>query len=736
MRPDLFVTVSCETSPKLSELIFPKGCRKGNRDCEFPPITSSAKRTKTSEPKSATSETRPDDADLRLDTIKDESGEDEEDYEEEEDEPTSAVSKGHTRKSGLTRVRTQSITGSSRPQRSRQQSNTSIRREDHPTTPSTENSGLETPVSPTARRPSLSPSRKWKQLKPDLKPEMEMYLQYQREHMTNCHYMFKVDPEDFVHNELIDLALRFEPLLYAVVAFAAYHYTVRLPESQADFNSFWKYYCKSIVKLRRFLESTDERNDLVLLTVLQLATFEEYLGDWTNLASHHRAAYGILISKYTPETIMKTDRGRKMFDWYVRLDVISGLMAIRDVALDRSWLDYALKWHEERSNSDEGDKLNNKLEFFSKCIEVIGHNVAHTFASANELVEQGQFPIQAVLSEASRLTNQLDELRRLIQQLNDPALSGVDAETPHNQDDAFDPNIPLFRGALWPLNIIWLDWYGMLILLKNQILLAMQKAQQIQTPAQPESGGNEDPEVQGPIIPPELMQHATVQCQIYNAIDSSPSAPAGTTLLCYAALGLSSVFLPRAPPASNSKYTMWARRKLANIENQGYIWPPHFRKQMAQLWQDPEIEDWWLPNGEGKSRILGEVRMVVEDRINATVRSGKDDGRGDLREIKGLFEKMDIGLQRRTSNLTLDPTYVNSSIGMAHAASMVSSPEDGSSTGSIAEFSPRGSLSEIDQMKQRARNRNKSLTDANAPTTLKPTLFNEMNMNETLEQHR
>ncbi|KAK5939580.1 hypothetical protein PMZ80_007959 [Knufia obscura] len=674
-------------------------CRKGNRECEFPQSTSAAKRAKTGEPKSATSETGSD----MLDTIKDES-EEEEDYEEEDEQPPPPPPpKQRQRRPSVPRKRAQTITGASKAQRHRQQSNVSSASQEKPSSPS-EASELDTPLSPAHQRPAFNPSERKIQLKikSELKQEMETYLRFQHDYMTYYHYLFKLDPEDFVHGELIDLALRFEPLLYAVIAFAAYHYTVRLPESEADFNSFWKYYCKSIVKLREHLAANKERNDLVLLTVLQLATFEEYMGDWTNLATHHRAAHGIITSRYKPETIMSTDRGRKMFDWYMRLDVISGLMAVRDIAMDRSWLAYAELWHIERMDSEGGDQLHSTMERFGKSLSLIAHDIAHTFAQANQNVDRPGFSLESVLDQVKEVYVRLDELRRQIQELNDPALAGVDSRIKHTEDEAFDANIPLFRGELWPLNFVWIDWYGMYLLLKNQTFLAMRKARRTQQDTEQEEEGP-------PQIPPELINYAKIQCQIYNAIAQSTTAPAGATLVCYANLGLSTVFLPREPPGTNAKYTRWARRQLAKIEQQGYVWPPHFRKEMAMLWNDPTVESWWLPNNEGKTRILGEIRGVVEERI-VLAAQGPDDGRTDLREIKGLFEKMEIHGSRRASSASFDPAYMGTSAGMAHAASMVSTPEDGSSAGSASGFSPRASVPEAANVggKQKPRGRKDS----------------------------
>jgi hypothetical protein len=45
--------------------------------------------------------------------------------------------------------------------------------------------------------------------------------------MIYYHYFFKLNNSDFLHIEFIDLALENNSLLYAVVGFAVYYYTLR-----------------------------------------------------------------------------------------------------------------------------------------------------------------------------------------------------------------------------------------------------------------------------------------------------------------------------------------------------------------------------------------------------------------------------------------------------------------------------------------------------------------------------
>lgn len=105
-----------------------------------------------------------------------------------------------------------------------------------------------------------------------LPADLRLYLDYFYENITNHHYGVHKDFSDFFRTTFISLAVRSEPLLYAIVAFAAYHQTIRDPNGRLP--SFLKYYNKSVTLLLGLLKN-DEIHDLgTLLTVLQLATIE------------------------------------------------------------------------------------------------------------------------------------------------------------------------------------------------------------------------------------------------------------------------------------------------------------------------------------------------------------------------------------------------------------------------------------------------------------------------------
>lgn len=109
---------------------------------------------------------------------------------------------------------------------------------------------------------------KWAKL-----PEsIRFYINYHHQHITHQHYSMKHDPGDFLKTYFLEMALDYEPLLYAVVAFSAYHHTLTAPNGKIQ--HFLGYYSKSVQSLRRSLEKSPRHTEATLLTILQLATFE------------------------------------------------------------------------------------------------------------------------------------------------------------------------------------------------------------------------------------------------------------------------------------------------------------------------------------------------------------------------------------------------------------------------------------------------------------------------------
>lgn len=105
-----------------------------------------------------------------------------------------------------------------------------------------------------------------------LSDDLRFYLNFHQDSISHEHFFLRSSSERFIHHSIIELALGYEPLLYALVGFAAYHHTLQSPGGKLF--TFLKYYNKALVLLRKSLGSGEEHSEATLCTVLVLTTFE------------------------------------------------------------------------------------------------------------------------------------------------------------------------------------------------------------------------------------------------------------------------------------------------------------------------------------------------------------------------------------------------------------------------------------------------------------------------------
>ena len=119
--------------------------------------------------------------------------------------------------------------------------------------------------------------RAWSHLSQDL----QFYLEYHTTRLNYHHLFLRHDANHFLHNILIEHALQYNPLLYAVVAFAAFQSSVTRADGKIQ--DLLCYYKSSVSLLGKSLVENQKHTDATLLTILQLATLE--VRGTTNLPS-------------------------------------------------------------------------------------------------------------------------------------------------------------------------------------------------------------------------------------------------------------------------------------------------------------------------------------------------------------------------------------------------------------------------------------------------------------------
>lgn len=250
---------------RLAYLDRSSGCKKGKRECVYPePATSSKNPRSNSKKKSVSgdsgsnsSEDDEDDNELdRLPSIPDD-----------EDATASTTT-------APTSVCESIPSGSG----SRHSSNASgIVRENSPISPKDASTGFPKPQHrPQVPRVSSKQTLKSKGISNSkwatLPKDVRFYMNYHKNHLSHHHYAMKYDTGDFLKTTFLEIALGYEPLLYAVTGFAAYHHTLTVPNGKIQ--HFLGYYNKSVSLLRVSLERSPKHSVATLLTILQLATFE------------------------------------------------------------------------------------------------------------------------------------------------------------------------------------------------------------------------------------------------------------------------------------------------------------------------------------------------------------------------------------------------------------------------------------------------------------------------------
>ncbi|THY68064.1 hypothetical protein D6C77_00829 [Aureobasidium pullulans] len=446
------------------------------------------------------------------------------------------------------------------------------------------------------------PNSKWAHLPKDVK----FYITYHREKLTHQHYAMKYDSGDFLKTTFLEIALGYEPLLYAITAFSAYHHTLMKPDGKLQ--SFLGYYNKSVSLLRQSLERSPRHTVATLLTILQLATFEEFLGDWVNLMGHQRAAYEILTELFTPQTIMQSETHRKIISWYIRFDLFAGFMHGYGMVLSRDWHVACMEFYVRQARDKPRDLGSVFEEKFARS-RLLATDISLLFARGKK-----EGPSMELITEMGKLNAQLEGYAHDLENAFKDTRTYV-KEFPNapkgDWDDVVNSTDPefLLAGELFTWNFILIDFWAIHLLFKSQV-------------------AQFDPTVGGE----EVVATAFKVCKMFEALQYCGENSTAMILGAQASLGMAAACMPK-----DQRHTMWCRNKYALIEQCGYIYPAALRQRMTGVW-GVDVMRWWLPNDEGYFPILQAVREFIDYRA----RVPQDNVQSDLRDMKGLFSALQL----------------------------------------------------------------------------------------------
>ncbi|KAJ6002379.1 hypothetical protein N7451_004926 [Penicillium sp. IBT 35674x] len=440
-----------------------------------------------------------------------------------------------------------------------------------------------------------------------LPDDLRFYLNFHQDFITPGHFFLRQPSRAFIQHSIIELALQYKPLLYALVGFAAYHHT--LHSQGGKLFTFLKYYNKALVLLRKSLSSGEEHNEATLCTVLVLTTFEEYTGDWVNLIDHHQAAHALMRELLTPDSSNLNELHTNIFLWYARFDVVAGILAGTEAILSRDWYLAKEQFDAEQAALDPDDALK-QLSLVASINRRFGLDMASLYAK----LSRGMIPFEEFAVQNEQLGQTIERAKNIMRAFDDSeyTVRSYPNKLPLTEDDIVDPYVTgrIHEGALWDANYIWIDLLSTELMYKYQTMLALRQ----------------------PLLP-DLTKLAWEQAQLMETINRWPEKENGACIGFKNSIGLTSMFLPR-----DVKNQMWCRRRIAQMEQTGYIMQPKFREVLSALWQLPELMHWWLPNDEGYPDLIREVRAMTDDRLEQP----RDDFRSNVRDMKSMFWKLNV----------------------------------------------------------------------------------------------
>ncbi|SPN99656.1 uncharacterized protein DNG_02508 [Cephalotrichum gorgonifer] len=441
-----------------------------------------------------------------------------------------------------------------------------------------------------------------------LPADIQYYLNSFCENISHYHYCFPSDADRFFSIILPNVAVRYEPLLNAVVGFAAYHETLQNPDGKME--DFLKYYNKSVVLLLNSIKTREPQTIAMLLTVLQLASIEEYLGDWINIMGHQKAAMQIFTNLFTPEAAMQSPITRMAFTWYSRFDAFVAVLGGFPVAAPREWFEAAVDACREQI-ANNPDNVEWKLEEAAASMRLISVDMSVLYPQGH----RGEISPEAFTAGHDLITANLLEWRRNLESFTDKSylVTEFPGQKALDESDIVDPYAPgvLCTGPMFPTTLLMSELNSVMIMHKSQ-----------------SSTMRKD------ILYREIGEHAYNLCQIFEAIERWRGTPSGVLMMVQAGIAISALFLPQ-----DARHHNWIRRKFALMETLGYIHPITIRSKMADLFGDPSCVRWWLPNDEGFTPILRSIREFADER-NAVAVSAQME---NIREVNHVFAKLQLG---------------------------------------------------------------------------------------------
>ncbi|PHH52983.1 Adhesion and hyphal regulator 1 [Ceratocystis fimbriata CBS 114723] len=442
-----------------------------------------------------------------------------------------------------------------------------------------------------------------------LSSDMKDCLDWYHKNISHYHYCILSDSHEFFSVTLPRLALLDETLLYALVGFSAYLRSLANPNS--SIKDFLVYFNRSISTLISHLKAREETSIVRLISVLQLATLEEYLGDWISVMGHQMAARHHILLLYNSGNFMETPVGRILLAWYSRFDCCVGIMGRFETALPNDWF---INFAEVMATRTAASLPDTQL-----FIEEGASNLrlcSHEIAQLNYNATNNRITMEGYGAEHARILSMItSSFNTLVSRFDDPEylidFSQISYDvSPYQIVDLTDPKFKLYKGPFFASNVLRAEFHSIFMMLNFQQAMLDKKGSAYL----------------------DCQRHAYAICAIFEGIYRYPDAPKGALLPVQACLGLAALFFPQ-----DSRHRSWLREMFALVETIGYIQSKSARKGMTKFFNDETIAQWWYPDEQGFTKILRSVRSYTDER-NLHAQKWQE----ELRDMNHIFSKLTI----------------------------------------------------------------------------------------------
>lgn len=256
---------------------------------------------------------------------------------------------------------------------------------------------------------------------------------------------------------------------------------------------------------------------------------------------HQKAALEILSQLFTPQSIVETSLNRTILSWYIRFDILVGLMGGFVTSLPRDWF-VTFDGHCQARLASEPENLDWVYERAENRLRLICHDICLLVARRARDNMEGA----SVTAEHENVARQLREWRENLEPaLTDP--SRLVVLPGHPSDETFSASsqtAPLYDAPLSSTTLLLCEWHA-------TVMMHLYQASQ---------------DSQGHILPElgSLPQHAEAISQVFNAGERWVAGPKGLLIMLHPCITIASMFLPPSPSSN-----VWLRKKFALLESSG-----------------------------------------------------------------------------------------------------------------------------------------------------------------------